>query len=69
MHRFADMHFAVYLPLAGSALLGLLAPLLGRWLPPATATRLLTAGGVMCADGIDPNVELSKVWDGRSKLG
>jgi hypothetical protein len=43
------MHFAVYLPLAGSALLGLLAPLLGRWLPPATATRLLTAGGVMCA--------------------
>jgi Zn-dependent protease with chaperone function len=43
------MHFAVYLPLAMSALFGLLAPLLGRWLPPATATRLLTAGGVTCA--------------------
>jgi Zn-dependent protease with chaperone function len=43
------MHFDVYLPLAGSAVFGLLAPVLGRWLPPATATRLLTAGGATCA--------------------
>ncbi|MCW2889483.1 MAG: hypothetical protein QOE54_444 [Streptosporangiaceae bacterium] len=43
------MHFDVYLPLAGSALFGLLAPVLGRRLPPATATRLLVAGAVTCA--------------------
>jgi Zn-dependent protease with chaperone function len=43
------MHVDLYLPLAVSALFGLLAPALGRRLPPATATRLLTAGGVTCA--------------------
>jgi Zn-dependent protease with chaperone function len=43
------VRFDVYLPLAMSALFGLLAPLLGRWLPPATATRLVVAGGVTCA--------------------
>jgi Zn-dependent protease with chaperone function len=43
------MRFDIYLPLAVSGLFGLLAPALGRRLRPATATRLLTAGGVTCA--------------------
>jgi hypothetical protein len=43
------MRFDVYLPLVVSALLSLLAPVLGRRLRPATATRLLTAGSVTCA--------------------
>jgi Zn-dependent protease with chaperone function len=40
---------AVYLPLALAALLGLSARALGRRLPPATATRLLTGAAVLSA--------------------
>jgi peptidase M48-like protein len=40
---------AVYLPLALAALLGLSARPLGRRLPPATATRLLTGAAVLSA--------------------
>jgi hypothetical protein len=43
------MHVAIYLPLIFSAVLGATATHLSRTLPPATATRLLTAAGVATA--------------------
>jgi hypothetical protein len=43
------MHVAIYLPLIFAAVLGATATHLSRTLPPATATRLLTAAGVATA--------------------
>ncbi|MEU2348852.1 M48 family metalloprotease [Modestobacter sp. NPDC049651] len=43
------MHVAVYCPFLASAVLGGLAPRLARRLPPATASRLLAAGGLGAA--------------------
>jgi Zn-dependent protease with chaperone function len=45
------MHLSVYLPLLFSALFGLTAPALSRRLPPALATWLLSAGGLIAAAG------------------
>jgi hypothetical protein len=41
------MHVAVYLPLLTAAVFGLSARWLGRQLPPATATKLITVGAVV----------------------
>lgn len=46
------MRIVVYLPFLCSALLAVLAPRLGRRLPPATATRLLVATGLACAGSV-----------------
>jgi hypothetical protein len=43
------VHLAIYCPFGVSLLLGVLAPGLARRLPPATATRLLTAGALVAA--------------------
>ncbi|WP_138732497.1 M56 family peptidase [Modestobacter excelsi] len=43
------MHVAVYCPFLASAVLGVVAPLLARRLPPATATRLLVASALVAA--------------------
>ncbi|MDX6211908.1 MAG: hypothetical protein QOF82_995 [Frankiales bacterium] len=43
------MHLSVYLPVVFSALFGLAAPVLSRRLPPAAATWLLSAGGLLAA--------------------
>jgi hypothetical protein len=43
------VHLAIYCPFVVSLLLGAVAPGLARRLPPATAARLLTAGGVTAA--------------------
>jgi len=46
-----SVHALIWLPVAGSALLGALAPRLGRWLPPATAVRALSAAALVSALG------------------
>ena len=43
------MHVAVYCPFLASAVLGVTSPWLARRLPPATASRLLAAGGLGAA--------------------
>ncbi|MEV6865381.1 M56 family metallopeptidase [Streptosporangium subroseum] len=43
------MRIEVYLPLLTSIVLGLAAPRLSRWLPPATATRALVAAAPLSA--------------------
>jgi Zn-dependent protease with chaperone function len=45
------MHLAVYLPVLFSGLFGVTAPSMARRLPPAPATWLLSAGGVIAAAG------------------
>ncbi len=45
------MQFSVYLPLLSSGLFGIVAPVIARRLPPAIATWLLSAGGLVAAAG------------------
>jgi Zn-dependent protease with chaperone function len=45
------MHLSVYLPLLFSGLFGVSAPHLGRRLPPAIGTWLLSVGGLLAAAG------------------
>jgi Zn-dependent protease with chaperone function len=52
------MHLSVYLPLLFSALFGLTAPVLGRCLPPATGTWLLSVGGLFAAAGSSASLAL-----------
>jgi hypothetical protein len=60
------VHVAVYCPFLASALLGVLAPVLARRLPPATATRLLVAGaGVAAASSLLAVAVLALTWAGQ----
>jgi Zn-dependent protease with chaperone function len=52
------MHLSVYLPLVFSSLFGLTAPALGRRLPPATATWILSVGGLFAAAGCAASLTL-----------
>lgn len=45
------MHFAIYLPILFSGLFGACAPALGRHLPPAVNTWLISLGGALVAAG------------------
>jgi Zn-dependent protease with chaperone function len=52
------MHLSVYLPLLFSAVFGLTAPVLGRRLPPAVGTWLLSVGGLLAAAGAAASLTL-----------